>query len=189
MQKYDLPKKSSKRNQNPSRYYNCITNLKFQHNPKYHLSKNPHIKIDLLSRGQNPLSYYILYNESKHNLFPCLGRQGQQNVIVQTVKGRFSFLKTEPTEDTNLVPSFFPLCTVFISTLDFCSQFWQNWGPVPIVWRPKCVCVCYDVSLCFFMYNEVVKATCLLFDLKLEIKYNLWIQLNWKRHFILTFNH
>jgi len=33
-------KKSSKRNQNPSRYYNFITNLKFQHKPKYHLSKN-----------------------------------------------------------------------------------------------------------------------------------------------------
>jgi hypothetical protein len=33
-----------------------ITNLKFQHKPKYHhLSKNPHIKIDLLllTRGQN----------------------------------------------------------------------------------------------------------------------------------------
>jgi regulator of PEP synthase PpsR (kinase-PPPase family) len=40
-------------------------------------------KVDLLlllllpSRGQkNPLSYYILYNESKHNNYPsCLGRQ------------------------------------------------------------------------------------------------------------------
>jgi hypothetical protein len=32
--------KSSERNQNPSRYYNSIiTNLKFQHKPKYHLSK------------------------------------------------------------------------------------------------------------------------------------------------------
>jgi hypothetical protein len=33
--------KPSKRNQNPSRYcYNSIiTNLKFQHKPKYHLSK------------------------------------------------------------------------------------------------------------------------------------------------------
>jgi len=31
--------KSSKRNQNPSRYYNSIPNLKFQHKPKYHLSK------------------------------------------------------------------------------------------------------------------------------------------------------
>jgi hypothetical protein len=29
----------SKKNQNPSRYYNSITNLKFQHKPKYHLSK------------------------------------------------------------------------------------------------------------------------------------------------------
>jgi hypothetical protein len=32
-------KKSSERNQNPLRYYNSITNLKFQHKPKYHLSK------------------------------------------------------------------------------------------------------------------------------------------------------
>jgi len=32
-------KKSSKRNQNPSRYYNFVTNLKFQHKPKYHLPK------------------------------------------------------------------------------------------------------------------------------------------------------
>jgi hypothetical protein len=33
-------KKSSKRNPNPSRYYNSvITNLKFQQKPKYHLSK------------------------------------------------------------------------------------------------------------------------------------------------------
>ncbi len=32
-------KKSSRRNQNPSRYYNSITNLNFQHKPKYHLSK------------------------------------------------------------------------------------------------------------------------------------------------------
>jgi hypothetical protein len=31
-------KKSSKRNQTPSRYYNSIiTDLKFQHKPKYHL--------------------------------------------------------------------------------------------------------------------------------------------------------
>jgi hypothetical protein len=33
-------KKSSKRNQNPSRYYNSIiTNIKFLHKPKYHLPK------------------------------------------------------------------------------------------------------------------------------------------------------
>jgi hypothetical protein len=37
--KYILPRKSSKRNQNPSRCYNSITNLKFRHKPKYHLSK------------------------------------------------------------------------------------------------------------------------------------------------------
>ncbi len=35
-----MSKKYSKRNQNPSRYYNSIiTNLKFHHKPKYHLSK------------------------------------------------------------------------------------------------------------------------------------------------------
>jgi len=32
-------KKSSERNQNPARRYNSITNLKFQHKPKYHLEK------------------------------------------------------------------------------------------------------------------------------------------------------
>jgi hypothetical protein len=33
-------KNSSERNQkNPSRYYNSLTNFKFQHKPKYHLSK------------------------------------------------------------------------------------------------------------------------------------------------------
>jgi hypothetical protein len=40
MQKNIIFKKNpSKRNQNPSRYYNSITNLKFHHKPKYHLSK------------------------------------------------------------------------------------------------------------------------------------------------------
>jgi hypothetical protein len=53
-------KKSSKRNQNPSRYYNSITNLKFQHKRKYHLSNNPHIKRDLLPRG--PKSLKLLYS-------------------------------------------------------------------------------------------------------------------------------
>jgi hypothetical protein len=39
--KIQSSKKSSQRNQNPSRYYNSIiTNLKFQHKPKYHLSKS-----------------------------------------------------------------------------------------------------------------------------------------------------
>jgi len=57
---------SSKRNQNPSRYYNSITNLKISSTPaKISSFKNPQIKIDLLllllpSRGQNPLSYYTL---------------------------------------------------------------------------------------------------------------------------------
>jgi len=38
MQKYNL-QKILKKNQNPSTYENSITNLKFQHKPKYHVSK------------------------------------------------------------------------------------------------------------------------------------------------------
>jgi hypothetical protein len=57
-------KKSSKRK---PKYFKIlqfyITNLKFQHNPKYHVSKNPHIKINrpiiiyYLGAYENPLSY------------------------------------------------------------------------------------------------------------------------------------
>ncbi len=55
-------KKSSKINQNPSRYYNSITNLQVSTQAKISSFKNPHVKIDLLllPRGQNPLSYYTL---------------------------------------------------------------------------------------------------------------------------------
>jgi hypothetical protein len=53
MAKYNLLKKSSKRNHNPSRYYKSMPNLKFQHKPKISSFKHPHIKIDLLLwRGQ-----------------------------------------------------------------------------------------------------------------------------------------
>jgi hypothetical protein len=56
-------KKSSQRNQNPSRYYNSVTNLSsFNITQNLGSFKNPQIKkIDLLlliPRGQNPLSYY-----------------------------------------------------------------------------------------------------------------------------------
>jgi hypothetical protein len=66
MQKYNLQKKSSKRNQNPSRCYNSITNLKFQHKPKKKIifqkssDKNRPTYYYLLPRGQNALSYYTL---------------------------------------------------------------------------------------------------------------------------------
>jgi hypothetical protein len=61
MQKYNLQKKNSEKNQNPSKYHNSMTNLKFQHKPKYHICKNPHMKIDLLlPRGQNP--FKLLYS-------------------------------------------------------------------------------------------------------------------------------
>jgi hypothetical protein len=61
MQKYNFQKISYKKgNQNPSRYYNFVTNLKFQHKPKYHLSKNPQIKMDLFTKG--PISLKLLYS-------------------------------------------------------------------------------------------------------------------------------
>jgi hypothetical protein len=75
-------KKSSARNQNPSRDSNSITNLKVSAQTKISTFKNPHIKIDLLlllpSRGQNPLSYYVLYNESTNNI---LAYQGKANKL------------------------------------------------------------------------------------------------------------
>ncbi len=49
-QKKELWQILFKENQNPSRYHNSIiTNPKFQHKPKSHLSKTPHTKIDLLT--------------------------------------------------------------------------------------------------------------------------------------------
>jgi len=50
MQKYDLKKKSSKTNQNPSRYdHNSVpNNLKFQQKAKISSFKNPHIKNRLI---------------------------------------------------------------------------------------------------------------------------------------------
>jgi hypothetical protein len=54
IQKYINLQKSSKRNQNPSRYYNSITNLKFQTQAKISSVKNPHIKIELLPRAIIP---------------------------------------------------------------------------------------------------------------------------------------
>jgi hypothetical protein len=61
IQKLQSSKNPLKETKNPSRYYyNSITNLKFQHKPKISSFKNPHMKIDLLLRGKNPLSYYSL---------------------------------------------------------------------------------------------------------------------------------
>jgi hypothetical protein len=40
MQKYNLQNNCLKRNQNPSRYHNSVTNLKLQPKPKYHLPKS-----------------------------------------------------------------------------------------------------------------------------------------------------
>ncbi len=57
--KNPLPKKKPKI---LSRYHNSLTNFKFQHKPKYHLSKNPHMKIDLLFITNVPKSIKLLYS-------------------------------------------------------------------------------------------------------------------------------
>jgi hypothetical protein len=46
-------KKSSRRNQNPSRYYNSITNLKFQHKPKKTIFQKSLYK-------NRPIIYYLV---------------------------------------------------------------------------------------------------------------------------------
>ncbi len=72
-------KKSSKRNQNPSRYNNSKTKSQVSTQAKISSFKiSSYKKIDLLllllPRGQNPLSYYILYDESKHNILALVGK-------------------------------------------------------------------------------------------------------------------
>ncbi len=84
-------------------YYNCITNLKFQHKPNYHLSKNPHIKLDLLlPQGQNPLKLLYSINESKQML---LGLTIQQvlHMVVENHKNFENLLLSEKkwSHDTN----------------------------------------------------------------------------------------
>jgi hypothetical protein len=59
MQKYDLQKHPLKETKIPqdiiTLYYS-----QFSTQAKISSFKNPHIKVDLLPRGQNPLSYYTL---------------------------------------------------------------------------------------------------------------------------------
>jgi hypothetical protein len=92
-------KKSSKRNQNPSRYYyNSRTNLKFQHKPKYIIFQKSSYKKNrpillllllLLPRGQNPLSYYTLSNKPKHNnILALVSKAKNQKKIIPFV-GRY----------------------------------------------------------------------------------------------------
>jgi hypothetical protein len=88
MQKYNLQKNPLKQTKILSKYYNFVTNLKFQHKPKYHFfSKNPHIKIDLLllpSRGQNPFKLLYSIIASKHN-----------NNLAFLVVGKANFLSSK----------------------------------------------------------------------------------------------
>jgi hypothetical protein len=100
MQKCNFPKKILwKKNQNPSRHCNSLTNLKLQHKPKISSSfKHPHIiKIDLFlllpSRGQNPLSYYIYFIMNLKTQHPCCeAMQGKHLNGLQWFKCGFNLL-------------------------------------------------------------------------------------------------
>jgi hypothetical protein len=79
-------KKSSKRNQNPSTYYNSITNLKFSHfKPKYHFFQKSSYKnrpIRYLGGPKSIKLLYILYNESKHNILALIGKANKSTFLV-----------------------------------------------------------------------------------------------------------
>jgi hypothetical protein len=69
MQKYNIQKNPLKNNQNPSRYYNSITNLKSQHNSQNTISQKSSYKNTIC----NPEAT-ILYNESKQNILAVEGK-------------------------------------------------------------------------------------------------------------------
>jgi len=57
--------------------------------------KNPGIKIYLLPMGQNLLSYYILYDGSKHNIVALVGKANKQKIQVSTEPPPPTLLKTK----------------------------------------------------------------------------------------------
>ncbi len=72
-------KNSSKRNQNPSRYYNFVTNFKFQHKPKCLLSKI-HKNRPICEGLKSIMLLYSIMNLNAISLPWC--RQGQQTTFL-----------------------------------------------------------------------------------------------------------
>jgi hypothetical protein len=72
-----LKKSSKKKNQNPSKYYDPITNLKFQHKPKYHLQKSLYQNKPIITLG--PKSLKLLYSIMNVNTISFLvGKANKQ---------------------------------------------------------------------------------------------------------------
>ncbi len=66
-------KNSSRRNQNPSRYYNSITNLQFNTSQNI-IFQNPSYKNRPITQGPKSLKLLpILFNESTHNILALVG--------------------------------------------------------------------------------------------------------------------
>jgi hypothetical protein len=73
MQKYNLKKKSSKRNQNPSRYSNSINKSSFNTSQNIIFQKSFY-KNRPTTYGPKSLKLTILYNEFKHNILALVGK-------------------------------------------------------------------------------------------------------------------
>ncbi len=90
MQKYNLQKNPVKENQNPSTYYNSITNLKFQHKPKYQKCSYKNRSIT-----QGPKSLKLLYSIMNLNtiFLPTKARPKKKNRKQETKqKGNYQAL-------------------------------------------------------------------------------------------------
>jgi hypothetical protein len=86
--------KISERNQNPSRYYNFVTNLKFQQKPKYHISKILISKLNYYLGGKIPKLLYSIMNLNTISLptkvkpiGKMCSKSGAQYVILNTEIG------------------------------------------------------------------------------------------------------
>jgi hypothetical protein len=112
IQKYNLQKKVSKRNQNPSRYHNSITNLKFSTQAKISTSKNPHIKsghfcvhpighkttFHMKSNGQTFSRLYMMCHVNRDTLCPFyhkhINTSNNQSIRINASNNQSIYLKS-----------------------------------------------------------------------------------------------
>jgi hypothetical protein len=98
-------KKTSKRNQNPSRYHNSITILKSQHKPNYHLSKILNKNIPFTYGPKSLKLLYSIWNLNTISL-PWKARPTNQCwPVIEKMVTRYTYLSIYPTrlnENLNL---------------------------------------------------------------------------------------
>ncbi len=102
-------------------------------------------KKELFHRGQHPLSYYILYSESKTQ-YPSLPRQGQQNPTSQFLLGKCVW--------KNLKKFFFQS---FWWQRDMCewAPLWLAWlGPEQTNIHHQCTIIHWNSLVCGWILTE-----------------------------------